>query len=309
MFLNPSQTVSALTTIDEELLAGGLIDEKPFETAAWGWDALSFIYHIGTQDVSNEEDITPEAWLERYIEVSTLRTQEGPHVPSLSASEKFELPPPNTEQLFQRSYGDILQSRKTSRVFNGEPILLEELSTLLFTTFGKFHGEWEELAQEGYKFEGFRRTSPSGGALHPVNPYVICYHVSGLTPGVYYYNSPDHSLSFVSEIPDYTSLSRTLCSQYFVEGIAVGIVFTAFFHKAWTKYTHSRSYKDIYLDCGHLSQTCLLTATALNLKTWITAWFSDSRLSSLLHISGIEVAPLAFIGIGHGTGHFIPQKK
>ena len=36
LFLNPSQTVSPLTTIDEELLTGGLIDEKPFETSAWG---------------------------------------------------------------------------------------------------------------------------------------------------------------------------------------------------------------------------------------------------------------------------------
>lgn len=308
-FLSASPIINEIIEIDEDLISGGLLSKTPFETVEWGWDILSLIYHFGTQDIGGNELIDPKEWLGKYIEVSSDNNVTFSSGVFSAMNDPIQLPNFKEERLLGKRYGEVLKLRKTSRDFNGQPISLEELSTILFATFGKFHGEWNEIKDAGYNFDGFRRTSPSGGALHPIEPYIFCYNVSDLKSGIYYYQSNEHRLFYIDDIPEYRNLSNALYSQYYVEGIALGIVFVGFFSKAWGKYPHSRSYKDVYLDCGHLSQTCLLTSTALSLKTWITAWFNDSKLSSLLHVSGVEVAPISFIGIGHGSGSAIPSTK
>ena len=38
------------------------------------------------------------------------------------------------------------------------------------------------------------KTAPSGGARHPVEPYVVVRRVSGIKPGLYHYASDRHEL-------------------------------------------------------------------------------------------------------------------
>jgi SagB-type dehydrogenase family enzyme len=162
------------------------------------------------------------------------------------------------------------------------------------------------LEERGLAQLGYRRTSPSGGALHPVEVALFVNNVQGIGPGIYFYDSLNHSLIRTHDAPPDDTIQKALDGQFFAKGCAVGMVLIGHFNKVWTKYPHSRSYKDIYLDAGHVSQTCLLSATALNLQTWVTAWFRDRELSSLLDISGMETAPLFFIGLGHGSGQAVP---
>jgi SagB-type dehydrogenase family enzyme len=67
------------------------------------------------------------------------------------------------------------------------------------------------------------------------------------------------------------------------------------------KYPHSRAYRVALFDAGHLSQTVQLVATALGLRTWITAAFYDNELNDLLALDG-GGNEHALLVVGLGTG-------
>ena len=70
--------------------------------------------------------------------------------------------------------------------------------------------------------------------------------------------------------------------------------------QVWSKYLHSRAYREIFLDAGHLSQTFQLVATALSLNTWLSGYFRDDDLMEFLRIQGENKVPIIFVGGGKG---------
>ena len=70
---------------------------------------------------------------------------------------------------------------------------LDDLDTVLRYVFG-VHG----YASRVDGVVCIKRTSPSGGGLHPITAYPIIANVEGIAPGVYHYNAGDHSLALVS---------------------------------------------------------------------------------------------------------------
>ena len=83
--------------------------------------------------------------------------------------------------------------------------------------------------------------------------------------------------------------------------MAFGIYITARLNKYWWKYKHSRSYRIMLLDIGHVSQTLLLSCTAAQLKTWQTGAFLDSEIEQLLGIDGYNESVILYVGAGHGS--------
>src|SRR5690606_31898261 len=43
-------------------------------------------------------------------------------------------------------------------------------------------------------FDVLKKTSPSGGALHPTEAYLFVQHVEGIEPGIYHYRPLEHAL-------------------------------------------------------------------------------------------------------------------
>ncbi|OJX05122.1 MAG: hypothetical protein BGO76_01660 [Caedibacter sp. 38-128] len=301
-------TVKNVTKIDQDLINAELISTKPYILQKWEWDELSKIYHIGTQDIDGGVLLEDDKWVNWYLELCDEIKEEFNNKHIEYNGKEIKLPKPKFEILESRSMWDVEKSRMTTRSFNGLPITIEELSTILFSSFGLIHGDWKELTDMGFQQTGCRKSSPSGGALHPVEAYIFVMNVKGVSSGTYHYNIAKHCLTLINKQISYSDLKEMLCGQFFMEGCALGIFLVAHYDKVWKKYSHSRSYKDVYLDAGHLSQTCLLNATAYNFRTWISAWFNDTKVSHYLKISGIDVAPLFFIALGHGDKKIIPQK-
>lgn len=306
--ISNTPAVESLSSIDQDLLSEGLIGTEPYEEIAWGWDDLSRIYHTGVQDIDGGQNLAEDVWVNEYMNLCDDIREDLQTIYYSREGEKVVLPDPNLSKLEEMSLWQSLKQRKTNRCFNGQSITLEELSTLLFSSFGLIHGEWKELMSHGFEEMGYRRSSPSGGALHPVEAYIFVFNVEGIRPGVYHYNVKGHFLTRVSTQVSYDELQQSLCGQFFVQGISVGVFLVGNFDKVWRKYGHSRSYRDVFLDAGHLSQTFLLSATAIGLRTWVTAWFRDSEISRILDISGYEHAPLFFLSIGHGENKAIPDQ-
>lgn len=295
----------------QDLLESDLIRDKPYETIEWGWDDLSKIYHLGVSDVEGDVPENREDWLKSYITFSeSVISKEEQNKENINPSGQiFDLPEPNLELLRKTTLWDSFKNRETTRQFNGQPISLENLSTILYLGFGKIHGEkWTKIEEASLGTYGYRRAHPSGGALQPVEGYIFVFNIEGLDSGVYFYDSEKHNLIQINnEVPKQDVVEKFMCGQYYSEGLSFGIVLTAHFKKVWGKYAHSRAYRDVYLDAGHLSQTILLTATSLDIRTWISAWYKDKSLSSALMLPDISYVPILFMGFGHGEKTPIPK--
>jgi SagB-type dehydrogenase family enzyme len=210
------------------------------------------------------------------------------------------LPAPNLESLNQLLFSEILKQRLTVRTFDGKPVSVENLSTLLFVTFGLFHGPWQDLTDAGLQEMGLRKTSASGGGLHPNEAYVTILNVPGIEPGMYHYDVERHGLVRVNAAVSDDQVAALCMGQPFGNGIAFGVFLVAYLNKAWWKYEHSRAYRVVLMDAGHLSQTFQLVATSLGILTWMTANIHDLDVSSLLKLEGVHQAPLHFLGGGYG---------
>jgi hypothetical protein len=90
-------------------------------------------------------------------------------------------------------FGSVLRQRRTHRQFTGAQVDEATLSTLLFYTFAPM------LFCDADVFGTLpMKTSPSGGARHELEGYVVALEVNGVPPGLYHYNAESHALELLS---------------------------------------------------------------------------------------------------------------
>lgn len=193
----------------------------------------------------------------------------------------------------------ILRQRRTCRFFEeGKNLASKQISHILRWVFGpvamrKFlDGQLELLA----------KTSPSGGALHPLEAYPIIFSCEGLGPGLYHYHAGSHALELLKEADE--EWMRRLCiyfaqGQQFVGTCAAVVVLVARFDRNFWKYRErENSYAVVLQDAGHLSQTFQLVATELGLGTFYTAAINSEAISSFLELPYPAEAPIGILGLG-----------
>ncbi|MBK5509106.1 SagB family peptide dehydrogenase [Pseudomonas sp. TH08] len=295
--------------IDTQLLSAGILTVSKIDNPEWGWDELSKIYHIGTQNIPCEQ--TPQnihEWSRQYLshcnEVLSKPAPENER-PAPDASERIVLPAPC--ELADDSLGSALRQRKTCRSYTGEAITLNDVATLLYLSLGFLHERENDRDDSIANGLHARRSSPSGGGLNACEGFVLAQNVRGLEPGIYAYHSAEHALSLINPLPE-SALGNLLGGQHFINNLPLGLFITARFDKLWWKYEHSRAYRMAFVEAGHLSQSFQLIATALGLNTWLTGAFGDHQVENLLGITGSAEQPLFFVGCGASDGQAMCQE-
>ena len=312
--------------IDKETLfqllqaAKGDIDEKKMldlisediiiedeEDIDWHWDKLSQIYHIGCNNIEEIEENNPQEWLSKY-EDACKELKIPPNCLDISG-KVIELPPHSLSNLPAKNPWEVSQQRMTNRVFTGNFVSLEEFTNILYAGFGVTHREIQEYKDKGYKQTFVRKAHPSGGGLHPIECFIVIYKVKGLSSGLYYYNWDKHILIDINKKITEEELIQLFHGQYYIKGIAFGIFLCNNNSKAWNKYIHSRCYRDLFVDLGHVQQTLLYYSTYMGISTWQSGWFKDGDLGELLQINDQSIFPTGFIGLGKGTQESIPNNS
>jgi SagB-type dehydrogenase family enzyme len=304
--LSHSERIPEENEIDNELKENMLIGESIDEP--WGWDHLSKIFHIGTQNIplSHSTD-SQEAYINDYMKYCHQVINEQPPLITEKEGQLFELPKPDLSILEKTSFLSVLSSRKTCRSFNKKPIHLDVLSVLLYLCFGEIHNGLEELEEIGLRNLGIRKSSPSAGALHPNEAYIVSLQIDNLPLGIYHYRSDQHVLTKISDENIHGLMGTLLCGQHFSADLSVGIFICCRFEKSWHKYKHSLAYRTVLLDIGHLSQTFQLVSTALGLHPWLTAMLRDTEINKLLKINETNEHVMFFVGAGKGNGSCLDE--
>ncbi|MBV4461457.1 SagB family peptide dehydrogenase [Pseudomonas sp. COR58] len=287
--------------IDAQLLAAGILTASKSDMPEWGWDELSKIFHIGTQNIPFEHPPQNiQEWSRQYLEHCTdVLATPAPVDTRTPPDTQTHIALPEPSRLTGADLHATLLGRKTCRSFTQAPVALTDLSTLLYLTLGHLR----ERSPDDNAAPGLtaRRSSPSGGGLNACEGLLLVQNVSGLAPGVYAYHSAQHALSLTNPLPD-SALGNLLCGQHFINDLPLGLFITARFDRLWWKYPHSRAYRMAFVEAGHLSQTFQLVATALGLNTWLTGAFADGPVETLLDLEGSPEQPLFFVGCGKSDG-------
>ena len=206
------------------------------------------------------------------------------------ATESISLPSPERQR---DTFFQTLHARRTQREFADAPVPLDSVAQLLHTTWGV----QAYIDTDCYGSLPLK-TSPSGGARHPIEVYLMALRVKGLDRGLYHYDArttrSSESLSGAT-----SQMARAYCAdQPYVARSAALFIMTGVFARTMWKYHHPRAYRVVLLDAGHLGQTFCLTATRLGLAPFSTAALKDTLIEEDLGIDGISESVLYVTGVG-----------
>jgi SagB-type dehydrogenase family enzyme len=180
-----------------------------------------------------------------------------------------------------------IESRRSIRDYPGHSMTKNELSTLLYSTDGI------NLERGGLQL----RTSPSAGALYPIETYVLAHDVAGVEPGLYHYAPRAHTLERLRSADLRQESVRLGLMQGFLGEADVVIVLTAIFQRLRWRYRR-RSYRYALLEAGHIGQNIYLASTELGFGACAVGAFLDTGLNTLLGVDGRDEAALYMIPVG-----------
>lgn len=192
---------------------------------------------------------------------------------------------------------DLLMARATCRNFNPAPVPAAAFATVLHRVFAARAAL--ELAPGATML---KKTSPSGGGLHPVEAFVLVQRVDGLSPGLYHYHCQAHALEPMAMLSpeDAAQAAHELVAgqPWFAAAPALVLMAARYPRTYWKYRDHAKAWKVVQLDAGHLSQTFYLAATELGLGAFVTAAINDASGERLFGLDGLDIAPVAVCGLG-----------
>lgn len=182
-----------------------------------------------------------------------------------------------------------IRNRRSHRHFQADPLTVEELSFLLWSTQGI-----QQIISEGTAL----RTVPSAGCRHAFETYLFILNVEGLDAGVYRYLPVERQLLFefaVEQLPE--RLVRATFDQSFIARAAVTFVWTAIPYRMEWRYGRA-AHRVIALDAGHVCQNLYLACSVIGAGTCAIGAYDQDGMDELLKVDGEDEFTLYMAPVG-----------
>jgi SagB-type dehydrogenase family enzyme len=184
-----------------------------------------------------------------------------------------------------------IQEKPEAFVDNPQAQWWQRLSRLLFCSYG-LTAKMPSMGSAVYL-----RAAPSAGGLYPAEVYLVSRGLPLLPPGLYNYQSLNHSLMLYWESDVWQKLQEACFWHSSLEATQLAIVVTAVFYRSAWRY-EDRAYRRIFLDAGHLLGNIELAGTFTDYRPHLIGGFVDEEVNELLYIDpkqegAIAVLPLA----------------
>ncbi|MEO8670372.1 MAG: putative peptide maturation dehydrogenase [Tahibacter sp.] len=265
-----------------------------------GWHDLAAVYHAftrwsGIEGDEGRREHSEEAHRERLVEQVDLHgTPPGHFTTRDDALSRQRLP----RAAFDDEFAQLLRARRTTRAYDTQAMLpIALFSQMLYASFG---------VQGSREFApglvALKKTSASGGGLHPLEAYPVVIRVEGLATGLYHYSAADHTLELLEALSE--TEARDIVSQftigqvYFAQAHACVIHVARFDRNYWKYREHAKAYKAVLMDSAHLSQTFYLMAAHLKLGAFYTAAINDGDIGLRLGLDPLVAAAVGLNGVG-----------
>lgn len=199
----------------------------------------------------------------------------------MKAARAVDLPAARREGSY--SLEQTLAQRRSLRDFSAAALHCDELAQLAWAAQGV-------VTRDGL------RTSPSAGALFPLELYICAGYVADLPPGIYHYRPSPHRLAPVAAGDRRSDIAHAAWDQHWIGQAPVILVVSAVLQRTVAKYG-KRGERYVYMEAGHAAQNVLLQATALGLGATVVGAFSDAEMKFAAAL-GDDAQPLYLIPVG-----------
>ena len=206
----------------------------------------------------------------------------GGNVSLADSGESITLPGPSLDG--KQSVEALLQQRRSVRDYRDQPISLQDVGQLLW-------------AAQGITHPGGYRTTPSAGALYPLELYLVAGNVSGLPAGAYHYRPKKHRLKPVADGDLRQAVAEAAYGQSWIEDAAAIVVFAAVPERTARKYG-KRAQRYVDIEVGHAAQNLFLQAGSLGLSSVVVGAMHDSQVAGLLALP-VETKVRLLMPVGH----------
>ncbi|MEM8994216.1 MAG: SagB family peptide dehydrogenase, partial [Acidobacteriota bacterium] len=192
----------------------------------------------------------------------------------------------------------LLSARKTVRSFSDRhKVSLEQFSQVVHQTFMVIGTE-----RLGSRLVLNRKTSPSGGSLHPIEAFPVVRSVEGLQPGIYHYRCVAgklRPLQFLKSEEVRKIATKFGQGQKHAGDAHFTVVLVARFERSFWKYRNrANAYNVLMTDVGGLVQTCYLTCQSVGLGCFYTGAVEPILINEVLNFDDYRVGAIGLIGCG-----------
>jgi SagB-type dehydrogenase family enzyme len=180
-----------------------------------------------------------------------------------------------------------IKERRTIRDFKDQSLTLIQLSQLLWAAQGITD------PKEG------KRAAPSGGALYPLDIYLVIgeKRVEGMDPGVYHYIPEKHLMTLISKGDRRKEIASASLGQMWMAKAPMMFVITVEYRRITGKYGE-RGIRYALIEVGHVGQNIFLQAEALGLGAGIVGAFHDADVLKVMG-SPSKHEPLLIMPVGY----------
>ena len=143
------------------------------------------------------------------------------------------------------------------------------------------------------------RAAACAGALYPVETYVVCSDIDGLSAGVYHFNPGDFALRRL-RAGDYRHvLQDATADEESIRGAPIVLVYSAISWRSTWKY-RDRAYRYHFWDNGMIAANSLALAVAHGLPASFVMGFAEAGVNELIGIDGEQELTLSLLAVGEG---------
>jgi len=182
-------------------------------------------------------------------------------------------------------YVDLLDLRRSERLYTDLPMSCEQLAFILWSAHGI-------QTQRGGITGSTLRPVPSGGASHPFEIYALVGNVAGIDSGIYRYAPLENigrkqvAIEFIR--PFYAHQERCaelFAGQKWVSKAAVVLFVSCVPYRAEWRYG-AASHRVALIDLGHIGQNMMLSAAALGMGSCCLATYDQVLCDAALGLDG-----------------------
>jgi SagB-type dehydrogenase family enzyme len=193
--------------------------------------------------------------------------------------ETMKLPKPELSGPI--SIEQALAKRRSVRDYREDSLTIQQVSQLLW-------------AAQGITSDWGGRTSPSGGALYPLEIFLLAGEVKGLDAGVYRYEPGKHAITLTKQGDLRQKVTQASLDQEEILKAPANLIISAVYERTMGKYGE-RGIRYVHMEVGSAGENIYLQAESLGLGTVFIGAFDDEEVKQVL---GIQEEPLGIMPIG-----------
>jgi oxazoline/thiazoline dehydrogenase len=222
-----------------------------------------------------------------------------PAIKPVMSSHRIALPVPDIGYLMANDvpFTKVMEERRSIRSYSDSAMTLAQLGEFLYRV-GRVRSTGV-VGSGDERYEVTDRPCPSGGATHDLEVYVAVRMCGGLQPGLYHYESQEHSLSVLENTG--TLVKNALADAYLSNARQVVpqilLIITSRFSRLSWKY-EGIAYAVTLRNVGVLYEAMYLVATAMGLAPCALGSGDSGRFAKTLSLDPLVESPVGEFMLG-----------